>query len=135
LSRPGGANLAASDIADITAQTAYVLAEAFRAALASPVHFQPLPNAFELFGADLLVTHAAKGFQVHLLELNAEPAIELTGARLHWVLEDMFKAVARVCVGPFLGVEGWEWEKWEVGETKEGLRKCLEERVRGAGGW
>lgn len=105
---------------------------------------QPLPNAFELFGADLLVTHASPGianiqpgrrFQVHLLEFNAEPAIELTGARLGWVLEDMFQAIANVCIGPFFGVEGCRWANWEVGETKEGLRKCLEVHVRGLGAW
>lgn len=72
---------------------------------------------------------------MHLLEFNAEPAIELTGARLRWVLEDMFEAIAKVCIGPFFGVAGYKWESWEVGETKEGLRKCLEVGVRGLGAW
>ena len=72
---------------------------------------------------------------MHILELNAEPAIELTGPRLRWVLEDMFTAVARVCVGPFFGIDGCEWGTWKVGETKEGLRKCLEVGVRGIGAW
>jgi tubulin--tyrosine ligase len=40
LSQPGNAVLAASDIADIASQTADIVADAFRAALASPVHFQ-----------------------------------------------------------------------------------------------
>ncbi|KAF8496676.1 tubulin-tyrosine ligase family-domain-containing protein [Gautieria morchelliformis] len=142
LSMDGKAILSDSDIEDIKNQTANLLAEAFRAVLASPVHFQPLPNAFELFGADLLVTHAPQQtdlsnprFQVHLLELNAEPAIELTGARLRWVLEDMFEAIARVCIGPFVGLEKCRWENWQVGETKEGLKKCLEVGVRGLGAW
>jgi tubulin--tyrosine ligase len=47
----------------------------------------------------------------------------------------MFKAIARVCVGPFFGVDGCEWGAWEVGETMEGLTKCLEVRVRGTRGW
>jgi tubulin---tyrosine ligase len=72
---------------------------------------------------------------VHFLELNPEPAIELTGARLRWVLEDMFTAIAKVCIGPFFGVQGCRWEDWQVGETKEGLRKCLEVGVRGVGAW
>lgn len=72
---------------------------------------------------------------MNLLEFNAEPAIALTSPRLRWVLEDMFDAIAKVCIGPFLGVQGCRWESWNVGETKEGLRKCLEIGVRGLGVW
>jgi tubulin--tyrosine ligase len=93
-----------------------------------------LPNAFELFGADLLVTHALKPevesskFQVHLLEINAEPAIELTGVRLNWMLVELFKGIAHVCVKPFFGddnqsaCEEQEWSQW--------LKKCLDIEAR-----
>ncbi|KAF8584494.1 tubulin-tyrosine ligase, partial [Ramaria rubella] len=146
LSTHGNGNLvlSISDIARITDQIAHIVADTFQAALASPVHFQSLPNAFELYGVDLLVTptlsphwtgSSGYHFQTHLLEINAEPAIELTGPRLRWVLEDMFKAMAKVCIGPFFGVRGCEWESWKVGETREGLRKCLEVQVRGREGW
>jgi len=67
------------DVVAIKQQVADALSEAFKAALEQPVHFQPLPNAFELYGADFLVSHEPTGFQVKLLEMNSEPAIELTG--------------------------------------------------------
>lgn len=45
-----------------------VTAELFRAASEQPVHFQPLPNAFEIFGLDFLVD---SDLGVWLLEVNA----------------------------------------------------------------
>ena len=93
---------------------------------------QPLFNAFELFGVDFLVEHTElpePQFRVKLLEINAEPAIELTGPRLTWVLEDLFNAIARVCVEPF--VRDVPVEAWPVGQTRHHLRKCLGTRVRG----
>ncbi|GJE98096.1 tubulin-tyrosine ligase-like protein [Phanerochaete sordida] len=164
LSEPGAGIVTREDLDDIRDQAALLLGETFAAALGMSVHFQPLPNAFELFGVDLLVTHApaptpARRFRVSLLEANAEPAIEMTGPRLTWVLEDLFCAIARVCVVPFFrggegagagGAEGAaEGEssaegssddaggrkKWKVGETREHLRMCLDTEVRGAGGW
>lgn len=117
--------LTQDDITKIVDQASAVLAETFVAALASPVHFQALPNAFELFGIDLLVTDDAGTSElgVHLLEVNAEPAIELTGARLTWILEDLFEAIAKECVGPFIGVES---------ARRDGrLRECIHVSVRG----
>jgi hypothetical protein len=103
-----------------------------------------LPNAFELFGVDFLVTTRpvtplpssgkTLDFVVNLLEINAEPAIELTGPRLTWILEDLFLAIGKVCVEPFL-INGLERDTtagdWPVGETRYGLRKCLEMEVMG----
>ena len=89
-----------------------------------------------------------------LLEMNAEPAIELTGPRLTWILEDLFVAIGQVCVAPFFrraqattrtdlqqskyekvvaGDENWDGDEdasWGVGQTKFGLRKCLEVAAR-----
>jgi len=93
---------------------------------------QPLPNAFELYGVDFLVEHIASPqpqLCVKLLEINAEPAIELTGPRLTWALEDLFNAVACVCVDPF--VRDIPVEAWPVGQTRHYLRKCLQTTVRG----
>lgn len=67
--------------------------------------------------------------QVHLLEINAEPAIELTGPRLTWILEDLFIAIGKVCVEPFFSNE--RHEGWSVGDNRHHLIKCLEEEVRG----
>ncbi|OBZ65627.1 hypothetical protein A0H81_14447 [Grifola frondosa] len=87
----------------------------------------PLPNAFELYGVDFLVTHTASPtsehrFQVKLLEVNSEPAIELTSPRLTWILEDLFRAIGQVCVAPFFRdpslVPKEEEAKWVVGRPE-----------------
>ncbi|KAI0068459.1 tubulin-tyrosine ligase [Artomyces pyxidatus] len=134
--------LTSADLTAIQDQIADTIAETFRAALQSPVHFQvcqggPLPNAFELYGIDFLVAHAASPgigspfkFQLKLLEINAEPAIELTGPRLTWILEDLFNSIAKVCVSPFFH-EDLQEEGWAVGETRHHLRNCLDVNVRG----
>ncbi|VDB86489.1 unnamed protein product [Peniophora sp. CBMAI 1063] len=140
LSRSGDrTDLSEEHLQAIHAQMAEALAETFKAALATPIHFQPAPNAFELYGIDFLVSDETPSgastpyFQVKLLEINAEPAIELTGPRLTWILEDLFKSIAEVAVLPFL--EPGKTEDWAVGETKHHLRKCLDTEVRGAAGW
>lgn len=98
---------------------------------------QALPNAFELFGVDFLVSHDPtdndKKISVKLLEINAEPAIELTGPRLTWILEDLFKSIADVCVQPFFSENKTEDGNWNVGETRHNFIKCLDETVRGVG--
>jgi len=128
----GGSTLTVDHLANIQNQIADILAETFSAALQSPIHFQPLANVFELYGVDFLIEHITSpqpSFQIKLLEMNAEPAVELTGPRLTWVLEDLFNAIARVCVDPF--VRNVPAEAWPVGETRHHLRKCLETKVRG----
>ncbi|KAJ7102237.1 tubulin-tyrosine ligase [Mycena belliarum] len=125
--------LGAEDMQAIMDQMVGILGETFKAALLNPIHFQPLPNAFELFGIDFLVTDSPISlprFQVKLLEINAEPAIELTGPRLSWILQDLFTAIAKVCVEPFFNPNTVEAE-WSVGENRHGLIKCLDEEVRG----
>ncbi|EIN13498.1 tubulin-tyrosine ligase [Punctularia strigosozonata HHB-11173 SS5] len=123
------------DIADIKDQISAILGETFKAAQATPIHFQALPNAFELFGIDFLVSDNSGSvssespddqskFQVHLLEVNSEPAIELTGPRLHWILEDLFVSIGKVCVEPFFGDHSVE--DWNLNETRFYLRKCLD---------
>jgi tubulin--tyrosine ligase len=98
-----------------------------------------LPNAFELFGVDLLVTHSESGsLDVSVLELNAEPAIHLTGERLSWILAELFDGIAQTCVVPFFGLAGagkHDENRVIVGDMSHGLRCCLATEVRGAGGW
>ena len=102
---------------------------------------QPLPNAFELYGTDFVVTQnpgeAEKKFQVNLLELNSEPAIELTGPRLTWILEDLFKGIAKTCVEPFFIQDNAVVDQpgLKIGEAREHLRLCLDMQVRGNQGW
>lgn len=100
---------------------------------------KPLPNAFELYGVDFLVSHALHDhggarFQVQLLEINSEPAIELTGPRLTWILEGLFNAIKTVCVEPFLRPSTDERSTWEVGQVRHELCKCLDVRVHGVDG-
>jgi len=124
------------DVDEIIDQMSDILAETFKAALENPVHFQPLPNAFELFGADFLLTRpsSSSALQVNLLELNAEPAIELTGPRLTWILGDLFKSIGQHIVVPFFD-RAITSNPWKVGESRSSLRKCLEVEVRGEGSW
>ncbi|TFK30600.1 tubulin-tyrosine ligase [Coprinopsis marcescibilis] len=121
------------DLASITHQIGDVLAETFKAGLENPIYFQPIPNAFELYGVDFLVMHqpqdASNTFAVKLLEINAEPAVELTGPRLTWILEDLFTSIAQVGVKPFFESEEDEKE-WPVGETRYHLFKCLSTSTR-----
>jgi tubulin---tyrosine ligase len=91
-----------------------------------------------MYGVDFLVEHTitdtGSSFDVKLLEINAEPAIELTGPRLEWILRDLFSSIGKICVEPFFNKENNpEIKDWAVGETKFGLRKCLEIQVRGEG--
>ncbi|KAG8951617.1 hypothetical protein FRC04_005904 [Tulasnella sp. 424] len=132
-----GQKLTQINIDDVMNQVSVVLGETFTAALASPVHFQPLPNAFELFGVDLLVSHGESGeLVVSILELNAEPAIEMTGPRLGWILDDLFGSIAKACVHPYFSssLEAGGQDGWRVGETRYGLRKCLDVQARERGG-
>ncbi|KAH9944474.1 tubulin-tyrosine ligase [Epithele typhae] len=129
------------DVADLKAQISDLLAETFKAAVEMSVHFQPLPNAFELYGIDFVVTHSPEGprhLRANILEVNSEPAIELTGPRLTWILEDLFKSISKTCVEPFFSTDGSlasEVKSLRVGETRCNLRKCLDLPVRGAQGW
>jgi hypothetical protein len=72
-------------------------------------------------------------FQVKLLEINSEPAIELTGRRLHGILEDLFVAIEEVAVSPFFRQNAVPNAEELV--VPRHLRKCLETTVRGFGGW
>ena len=144
--------LTGEDVNDLIAQIGQILSETFKAALDSPIHFQvsssispgpsllrllkpkPLLNAFELFGVDFMVTCEDSRLQTYLLEMNSEPAIELTGSRLKWILEDLFKGIARLVVEPHLN-RGEKTERGEVVERECHFFKCLDVEVRGERGW
>lgn len=130
--------LSQADVDSIVDNVATCIGEVFKAALNSAIHFQTLPNAFELFGADLLLTWNFRGqgkpsFQISLLELNAEPAIHLTGPRLDWILKELFSEIAETCVAPFFPQVHVETAQRKG--DKSCLRSCLDVQVRGAGGW
>lgn len=88
------------------------------------VHFQTLPNAFEVFGLDYLVDEKGTAW---LLEVNAFPDFRQTGEELRGVVAGLWEGVVREVVLPFFGVEGDEREKGEdnmvlVGELDLGRR-------------
>jgi tubulin---tyrosine ligase len=66
------------------------------------VHFQPLPNAFELYGVDFLVD--AQGVP-WLLEVNAFPDFRQTGDELKGLVRGLFEGVVDEVVKPFFGID------------------------------
>ena len=92
--------------------------ELFRAAAKNnAVHFQPLPNAFELFGLDFLVDAEGTAF---LLEVNAFPDFKQTGEELKDLVRGLFEEVVDVAIKPFFEVEGGK------PEGTERMRKVLD---------
>lgn len=84
-------------------QICAVTGEVFEAAARGMmVHFQTLPNAFELFGVDFMVDGAGA---VWLLELNAYPDFAQTGEELkEAVVGRLFEETVDVAVKPFFGL-------------------------------
>lgn len=86
----------------VFAQICTVTGEIFEAAARGMmVHFQPLPNAFELFGLDFMVDASGT---VSLLEVNAFPDFAQTGGDLNHVIEGLFEQVVDVAIKPFFGL-------------------------------
>ncbi|KAJ5287539.1 hypothetical protein N7478_003225 [Penicillium angulare] len=88
----------------IFSQICAVTGEAFEAAARGMmVHFQTLPNAFELFGVDFLVDSTGAAW---LLEMNAFPDFAQTGEDLkEIVVGRLFEETIDVAVKPFFGLE------------------------------
>ncbi|KAK5084567.1 putative tubulin--tyrosine ligase pby1 [Lithohypha guttulata] len=86
----------------IFAQICQVTGEVFKAAAREQmVHFQSIPNAFEVFGVDFLVDEHQN---VWLLELNAYPDFKQTGEALQdKIVGGLFEGIVRTAVVPFFG--------------------------------
>ncbi|GME58116.1 Tubulin-tyrosine ligase [Neofusicoccum parvum] len=67
------------------------------------IHFQALPQAFELFGVDYMVD--ARG-DAWLLEINAFPDFRQTGDDLKGLVEGLFEETVDVAVKPFFELDG-----------------------------
>ncbi|KZT53656.1 tubulin-tyrosine ligase [Calocera cornea HHB12733] len=147
--RMGREVIAAEDVESIRSGVGEVLAETWRAAVsAGQVHFQPLPNAFELFGCDLLVSlpcpsasshtndpsnganSGSSKFRIHLLEVNACPDVEQTGVRLNGVIDDLVEGIVQDVVLPWAKALG-VGEPEKEGRATNGLIQILELGVRG----
>ncbi|KAK3709806.1 hypothetical protein LTR37_010634 [Vermiconidia calcicola] len=86
---------------DVFLQICVITADIFEAAARSmSVHFQPLPNAFEIFGLDFLVDAEGKAW---LLEVNAFPDFRQTGDELQGLIGEFVEGVVDVAVAPFFG--------------------------------
>ncbi|KAF2500705.1 tubulin-tyrosine ligase [Lophium mytilinum] len=96
----------------VFSQICAVTGEVFEAAARGMgVHFQPLPNAFEVFGLDFLVKDGRDGeekggFTAYLLEVNAFPDFKQTGEELKELIGGLWDGVVDVAVGGFFGLEG-----------------------------
>lgn len=86
-------------------QICTITGEVFEAAARGMmIHFQTLPNAFELFGVDFLVDTDGNAW---LLELNAFPDFAQTGEELkEAVVGRLFDETVDVAVKPFFGLAG-----------------------------
>lgn len=71
------------------------------------VHFQTIPNAFEVFGLDFMVD--AEG-RTWLLEVNAFPDFRQTGVELEGVVRGLWEGVVDVGIAPFFGLDGLKKE-------------------------
>ncbi|KAH6707690.1 survival protein sure-like phosphatase/nucleotidase [Leptodontidium sp. MPI-SDFR-AT-0119] len=99
---------------DIFAQICATTSEVFEAAARGmSVHFQTLPNAFEVFGLDFLVDERGTAW---LLECNAFPDFRQTGEELKGLVGGLWREVVGVAVGGFFGVEGVEGKGEGEGE-------------------
>jgi tubulin--tyrosine ligase len=96
---------------DVFKQICDATGQVFEAAARSmSIHFQPLPNAFELFGLDFMVD--AEG-TTWLMEVNAFPDFAQTGGELQDLVKGLMEDVVDVAIKPFFGVE-------EAGERSRG---------------
>lgn len=104
----------------IFAEICAITAETFEAAARGmSVHFQPLPNAFEVFGLDFMVgIEKDGGLRTWLLEVNAFPDFRQTGGELQGLVRGLMEGVVGVGVGGFFGVE-------ETIEEAEGMVEVL----------
>ncbi|KAK7943189.1 survival protein sure-like phosphatase/nucleotidase [Apiospora aurea] len=64
------------------------------------MHFQPLPNAFEVFGLDFLVDAAGTAW---LLEVNSFPDFKQTGDELNGLVQGLWEGVMALAVRPRFG--------------------------------
>lgn len=94
-------------------QICKITGEVFEAAARSmSIHFQALPNSFEIFGLDFMIGVEKEGeLRTYLLEVNAFPDFRQTGEELKGIVEGLFESVVDVAVGPFFGADSSGGEK------------------------
>lgn len=105
-------------------QICKITGETFEAAARGmSIHFQPLPNAFEVFGLDFMLGFESDGtLTTYLLEVNAFPDFRQTGDELSGLVEGLFEGVVDVAIAPFFAVG----EGKEEGSGEKGMVKVLD---------
>lgn len=97
-----------STFAQICATTASTFEAAARG---MSIHFQPRPNAFEIFGLDFMLSVESDGeLKCWLLEVNAFPDFRQSGNEGREVVQGLFEGVVEKGVAPFFGLEEREGE-------------------------
>ena len=92
--------------AQVFEQICTITGETFKAAAKGMmIHFQTLPNAFEIFGLDFLADERGTAW---LLEVNAFPDFKQTGQGRKDIIAGLFEQVVEVAVNPFFGFDGGE---------------------------
>lgn len=87
----------------ITSGIHRIVKDLFEAAKQDNYNFQPLENAYEIYGLDFLVD---EDYQPHLLEVNAYPDFKQTGDDLSGLINELFNDVLHLSVLPNLINEG-----------------------------
>jgi tubulin--tyrosine ligase len=78
------------------------VSELFSCLYCEKIVFQPVTNAFELYGFDFLVDDR---FNAYFLEANAFPDFKQTGSKLNDLIATLFYQTISVCVDPHFGFE------------------------------
>lgn len=91
-------DLSIEDKNSIKKQIHDIAREIFLAAVnVNRLNFQPISNAFEIYGFDFLVDSS---LNVKILEVNAFPDFKQTGADLKDLIDELFDNVVKECVVP-----------------------------------
>ncbi|KXT10233.1 hypothetical protein AC579_2962 [Pseudocercospora musae] len=97
---------------EVFKQICSITGEVFEAAARSmSIHFQPLPNAFELFGLDFMVDAHGTAW---LLEVNAFPDFAQTGGELQSLIKGLIDGVVSVAIKPFFGLGGGDHAEYSL---------------------
>ena len=90
---------------DIFKRICEITGEVFKAAASGQqMHFQTIPNAFEIFGVDFMLD---ENNDVYLLEINSYPDFKQTGEELtNRVVGALFDAVTKTVICPFFNIPG-----------------------------
>jgi len=95
----GNSSLSECSKQKILDQINSITAEIFKSAIeANRINFQPLKNAFEVYGLDFLVD---SDMNVQILEVNAYPDFKQTGSQLKSLIYELFEGTFAKAVVPF----------------------------------